>query len=117
MKHFLPALFAFSLLFSLPAFAGWGSDIMSIDSVKHWRMDDKVTHIQGTIIETLGHEGFRISDDTGEIHVRLDNKELKDFHFHTGMRVEVRGRIEHEHHGWDLQANAVKIQDDTIIGN
>lgn len=113
MKHIILSL---GLLLSIPVFAEWGSDIMSIDAVKHWRMDDRVAHVRGTIVETFGSDGFRMSDDTGELRVHFTNHELRDFHFHDGMRVEVRGRLAREHHSWDLEASAVRLHDKAVIG-
>ncbi len=115
MSQFYSILVTFLLLI-VPVVADWGSEIMSIDAVKHWRMDDRIAHVRGTIVEVFEHEGFRMRDDTGELHVRFTNHELRSFHFHPGERVEVRGRIEREHHSWDLEANAVKLHDDAIIG-
>lgn len=117
MNKVIQSILVLSLALSIPAYAEWGSDIMSIDAVKHWRMDDRIAHVRGTIVETLGSEGFRLCDDTGEIRVRFANHELREFHFSSGMRVEVRGRIGHEHHSWDLEATAVKLHDDAVIGH
>jgi len=118
MSHYYSLIFSFFMLLMAPVAAEWGSDIMSIDAVKHWEMDDRVVHVRGTIIELIGTEGFRMRDDTGELKVHYTNHELRDFPFHTGERVEVRGRIEreHRHHGWDLEATAVKLHDDATIG-
>ncbi len=117
MKQLIKYLFSVGIFLSVPAFADWGSDIMSIDAIKHWHMDDRIAHVRGTIAETFGHEGFKLCDDTGEIKIRFTNNELRDFHFHSGQRVEVRGRIEREHHHWDLEATAVRLHDDSVIGH
>lgn len=112
------------LLLSFSLFADWGDEIMSLDAVKHWRMDDRVVHVRGRIVETYGFDGFRIADDTGEIRVHFTNHELRDFHFKTGMRVEVKGLIVHEDHHhhewrdhhWDLEASSVRLHDGIVIG-
>jgi uncharacterized protein YdeI (BOF family) len=104
------------LPFSL--FAGWSSDdIRTIDSVKQWKMDDRVVHVKGTINRLDENKGFYLSDDTGEIRVALDNHELRDHHFKTGSHVEVKGRVDREHKHTDLKATAVKLSDGTIIGS
>lgn len=117
MKNVLKFLFTIGLLLTVPASADWGIDIMSIDAVKHWHMDDRVAHVRGTITEVFGREGFMLSDDTGEIRIRLSSRDLQDFDFHRDMRVEVRGRVLREHHHWDLDATAVKLHDDAVIGH
>lgn len=116
MNKAIQIILSIGLVVATPLFATWGSDIMSIDAVKHWRMDDRITHVRGTIVETMGSDGFRMSDDTGEIRVRFANHELREFRFSSGMRVEVRGRIVHDHHSWDLEAQAIKLHDDAVIG-
>ncbi len=116
MKNLLGFLFSVGIILTIPTFADWGSNVDSIDAIKHWRMDDRIAHVRGTIAEVLGSDGFRLTDDTGEIRIRFSNKELREFHFHSGMRVEVRGRVEREHHHWDLEATAVKLHDHFVVG-
>lgn len=117
MNKVIQIVLSLCLLLTIPAFASWGSDIMSIDAIKHWRMDDRIAHVRGMIVETLGSDGFRMSDDTGEIRVRFANHELREFRFSPGMRVEVRGMVVHDHHSWDLEATAIKLHDDAVIGH
>ncbi len=102
-------IFLFSLLFYSSLFADWGSDILSVDAIKHGYLDDSAAHVRGTIIETFGRDGFKLADDTGELRVRFGNDQLRDFAFHSGMRVEVRGDAELEHNSWDLRASAIKL--------
>lgn len=114
MKNTL--VFILSFLVSFNVFAEWGDNIMSVDAIKHWRMDDRVVHVRGTIIETFGSDGFKLADDTGEIRIHFTNQELRDFRFDTGMRVEIKGLVTRErHHRWDLEATNVRLHDGIII--
>jgi uncharacterized protein (TIGR00156 family) len=99
------------------AHAGWGEDLQSIKSVKERHMDDCIVYVKGEITDVIDDESFKLRDDTGEILVHLDNSELEKHRFHSGMRVEIRGRVDREHrHHYDLEATAVKFHDGTIIG-
>ena len=90
----------------------WGSNIESVDAVKHWYMKDNTAHVRGTIIETFGADGFKLADDTGEMRVRFDNTT----HLHSGMRVEVCGEIERQNLAWDLRARSVRLSDNRVVG-
>lgn len=117
VRSVIKFIFSLCLLLSIPAFAGWGNDIMSIDAAKHWIMDNRMIHVRGTVSEVIGSEGFKLSDDTGEIYVSFMNSALKNFCFHSDMRVEVRGKLEHEHNQWNLEATAIRLHDDSVIGH
>lgn len=122
MKKAMQLLIAMGLALSTPIFAEWG-DITSIDGAKRWREYDRELHIRGTIREVYDRDGILVSDDTGEIHVHLTNSALRDYGFHPGMRIEIRGIVgrdhdgywEHHHHWdrhhWEFEANAIRLHD------
>lgn len=116
MRTIASLVLSMGLVLSPPLFAVWGSDVMSIDAIKHWGCDNQLTHVQGTIVENLGSKGFMILDDTGEIRVRFTNNDLRHYSFHNGMRVEVRGKVVRDQQAWDLKATAVQILETALIG-
>ena len=117
MKTITCIVLSMGLLLSCPLLAVWGSNVMSIDAIKHFSPNNRIAHVRGTIVENLGYEGFSLIDDTGEIRVRFTNNDLRHFSFHNGMRVEVRGRIELEHQACDLEASAVQVLNTALIGH
>jgi len=110
-------IYALSFLLCVPAFGDWGSNIMSVDAVKHWLITNERAQVQGIIVEVVGPEGFILSDDTGELRVHLGNQSLCDFAFQPNMRVEVRGIVERDNPEWDLEASGVQVRRDLIIGH
>jgi uncharacterized protein YdeI (BOF family) len=114
MRYIVPIFF--SLIITSQCYANWGMEVMSADAVRHWRVCEHMVHVRGKITEVFGAEGFTLADDTGDIQVRLTNRELIDFGYHKGMYVEVRGRIDKGHRQWDLDATGIKLHDDAILG-
>jgi len=119
MGKLLLQFLAIGLCLTAQSFADWG-DTRSVEGIKSWSDTDREVHVLGTIREVYGSDGILLSDDTGEIRIHFTNGALRDYGFHTGQRVEVRGFVErrpfHEHHHWDsqrweLEANAVKLHD------
>lgn len=117
MKRVFALFIALYSLFVMPLFADWSEKIMSVGVAKHWTSDDRIVHLKGEIREVYGSEGFLLADDTGKLHVHLTNRSLQDYRFFAGQIVEVRGRIEREHRHWDIEANAVKLHDGTVVGH
>lgn len=118
MKKIAFGLFWSSLVAVIPLalFAEWSNDVKSIAEVREWKMDDRIVYVKGMISRLDADSGFYLADDTAEIHVHLDNKELREHNFKQGMRVEVKGRVVRDHHRADLNAHAVKFADGKIIG-
>ena len=98
-------LLSISLILSLPLLASWGSNVMSADAVNHWRVQNQIAHVQGIITQVIDSEGFRLTDDTGNLDVFLSNN---NFHFHTGERVEVKGKLIQKQHNILFEATAIK---------
>lgn len=102
----------------LTLYADWSHDTQSIESVKKMKDDDHTVSVKGTIIRLEPGKGFFLSDDSGEIYVHFDNKELQDHDFKTESKVEVKGKVKHDdhHHHASLKATAVKLSDGKTIG-
>lgn len=56
--------------------------------------DDQPVVLSGTLVAKLGHERYRFKDDTGEIEVEIDDKDLPSQSIGQSTVVELHGEVD-----------------------
>lgn len=92
-------LLAFALLLALPA-AAQSADAdrpvaTSIAEAAAMADDTPVT-VRGEIVEVLRPEHYVLSDDSGRIHVEIDDDLMRPEDVRVGMRLEVYGEVDRD---------------------
>ena len=71
--------------------------------------DDSVVKLQGYLVKSLGDEKYEFQDDSGTIIVEIDNEDWRGVEVAPSDRVEVRGEVDRERKGTELEVDSVQL--------
>jgi uncharacterized protein (TIGR00156 family) len=71
--------------------------------------DNSLATLTGTLGESLGHERYSFSDDSGQMTVEIDNDISRHITLKNGQSITLYGEIDREHGGNELEVNFLEI--------
>lgn len=115
MKHVLIgaalALTASAAMAASPAGGFEGPDSLQLTtaSAATKLADDTPVKLQGYIIKSIGDERYEFKDSSGTITVEIDNDDWGGVQATPETKVEIRGEIEKEWNGTEVDVHSVKL--------
>lgn len=71
--------------------------------------DDSDISVTGYIVRSLGDEKYEFRDDSGTLTVEIDDDEWRGAEVTPDVRVELRGELEQESEGPELEVDSLRV--------
>jgi uncharacterized protein (TIGR00156 family) len=86
-------------------------DLVDVAYVVDEAPDDMSVTLRGQLTQSLGEEGYVFQDESGVVHVRIDDDVLSADQFTEGMEVEILGEVDKD----EGELTVVEVEMVTVI--
>ncbi|HEX7071229.1 MAG TPA: NirD/YgiW/YdeI family stress tolerance protein, partial [Rhodothermales bacterium] len=91
--------------------ASVSKDLVDVAYVVDEAPDDMSVTLRGQLTKSLGEEGYVFQDESGVVHVRIDDDVLSADQFTEGMEVEIFGEVDKD----NAEMTIVEVEMVTVI--